>query len=69
MNRDSLNPSCPYYLMDGPFGAKGVGEPATIATTPAITNAIYNAIEVRISDLPVTPVKILKALKEKRQNK
>jgi CO/xanthine dehydrogenase Mo-binding subunit len=54
---------------EGPFGAKGIGEPATIATTPAIANAIYDAIGVRIFDLPITPEKILKALKEKRQNK
>jgi len=53
----------------GPFGAKGIGEPATIATSPAIANAIYDAIGVRIFDLPITPGKILKALKEKRKNK
>ena len=53
----------------GPFGAKGIGEPATIATSPAIANAIYDAIGVRIFDLPITPEKILKALKEKRKNK
>ena len=51
---------------EGPFGAKGIGEPATIATAPAIANAIYDAIGVRIYDLPITPEKILKALKEKR---
>jgi len=53
----------------GPFGAKGIGEPATIATTPAIANAVYDAIGVRIFDLPITPEKILKALKDKRKNK
>ena len=50
---------------DGPFGAKGVGEPALAPTAPAIGNAIYNAVGVRIKDLPITPEKILKALKEK----
>jgi len=54
---------------DGPYGAKGIGEPATIATTPAIANAIYDAIGVRICHLPITPEKILKALKEKRNKK
>jgi CO/xanthine dehydrogenase Mo-binding subunit len=49
----------------GPFGAKGIGEPATIATAPAIANAIYDAIGVRIFHLPITPEKILKALKER----
>ena len=52
---------------DGPYGAKGIGEPATIATTPAIANAIYDAIGVRIFDLPITPEKILKALKKNRK--
>jgi len=54
---------------EGPFGSKGIGEPATIATTPAIANAIYDAIGVRIFDLPITPEKILKALKQKRKKK
>ena len=54
---------------EGPFGAKGVGEPGTIATAPAIANAIYDAIGVRIYDLPITPEKILKALQEKGNKK
>ena len=52
----------------GPFGAKGIGEPTTIPTAPAIANAIAHAIGVRIKDLPITPDKILKALKEKEKN-
>ncbi len=51
---------------EGPYGAKGIGEPATIATAPVIANAIYDAIGVRILDLPITPEKILKALKEEK---
>jgi xanthine dehydrogenase YagR molybdenum-binding subunit len=43
----------------------GVGEPATIPTAGAIANAIYNAIGVRIRDLPISPEKILNALAEK----
>ena len=54
---------------EGPYGAKGIGEPATIAVAPAIANAVYNAIGVRIYDLPITPEKILKALKEKKNKK
>ena len=50
----------------GPFGAKGVGEPATVGVAPAIANAIYDAVGVRVLDLPVTPEKLLKALKEKQ---
>ena len=38
---------------DGPYGAKGVGELVSIPTTPAITNAIYHAVGVRIDRLPV----------------
>jgi CO/xanthine dehydrogenase Mo-binding subunit len=46
----------------GPFGAKCVGEPAVVPTAPAILNAIYDAVGVRIYDLPATPEKILRAL-------
>jgi xanthine dehydrogenase molybdenum-binding subunit len=46
----------------GPFGAKGVGEPGMVGVAPAIGNAIYDAIGVRIKDLPITPEKVLKAL-------
>lgn len=46
-------------------GAKGVGEPAHIPTGAAIANAVYNAIGVRIKDLPITPDKVLMALNKK----
>jgi len=46
----------------GPYGAKGVGEPPMVPTPGAIANAVYNAIGVRITDLPITPEKILRAL-------
>ena len=48
----------------GPFGAKGVGEPGLVPTAPAIANAIYNAVGIRIHDLPITPEKVLEALKK-----
>jgi len=51
---------------NGPFGAKGVAEPALVPTTPAIANAIYDAIGVRITDLPITPERILEALNKKK---
>ncbi len=51
----------------GPFGAKGVGEPGMVGVAPAIANAIYDAIGVRIRELPITPEKILKGLEEKSQ--
>jgi CO/xanthine dehydrogenase Mo-binding subunit len=53
----------------GPFGAKGVGEPSVCSVAPAICNAVYDAIGVRIYDLPLTPEKIVKALKSKAKAK
>ncbi len=53
---------------DGPFGAKGIGEPGLVPTAPAIANAVYDAVGVRITDLPITPEKVLKALKEKQKD-
>lgn len=47
---------------NGPFGAKGVGEPAMVPIAPALANAIYDAIGVRITDLPITPQKIVAEL-------
>ena len=52
---------------DGPFGAKGIGEPGLVPTAPAIANAVYDAIGVRIRDLPITPEKVLAALKAKEK--
>ncbi|MBQ2753192.1 MAG: molybdopterin-dependent oxidoreductase [Firmicutes bacterium] len=48
----------------GPYGAKGISEIATVPITPAILNAIYNAIGVRINKVPATPEVILEALKD-----
>jgi xanthine dehydrogenase molybdenum-binding subunit len=47
---------------DGPYGAKGVGELSSIPTTPAITNAIYNAVGVRVDSLPVDQEEIIRQL-------
>jgi CO/xanthine dehydrogenase Mo-binding subunit len=49
----------------GPYGAKGIGEPGLVPTAPAIANAIYDAVGIRLKELPMTPERILKALKEK----
>jgi CO/xanthine dehydrogenase Mo-binding subunit len=50
----------------GPFGAKGVGEPGCVPSAPAIANAIYDAVGVRIRDLPITQEKVLAALHAKQ---
>lgn len=50
----------------GPYGAKGVSEVATVPVTPAILNAIYNAIGVRINRIPATPTVILEAIRTGR---
>ena len=50
----------------GPFGAKGVGEPGCVNQAPAIANAIYDAVGVRIWSLPITPERVLEALDQKR---
>jgi CO/xanthine dehydrogenase Mo-binding subunit len=49
----------------GPLGVKGIGEPAMVPTIPAVMNAIYDAVGVRITDLPATPEKVLEAIKRK----
>ncbi len=52
---------------NGPFGAKGVGEMTANAQGAAIVNAIYDAVGVWITELPVTPEKVLRALEAKQQ--
>ena len=49
----------------GPFGAKGIGEPASTSGAPAVTNAVADAIGIRLTELPLTPERILTALKER----
>ena len=49
---------------NGPFGAKGIGESALIPVAPAIANAIYDAVGVRIRDLPIKSEKIFLALED-----
>jgi xanthine dehydrogenase molybdenum-binding subunit len=54
---------------DGPYGAKGVGEVVSIPTCPAITNAIYNAVGVRVDSLPVDQEQILWAIQKNSAKK
>jgi len=53
----------------GPYGAKEVGEGAIMPTIPAILNAVYNATGVRFWELPLTPEKVYRALKQKSRKK
>jgi CO/xanthine dehydrogenase Mo-binding subunit len=48
---------------NGPFGAKGVGELATFGVSPAIANAIDDAVGVRLTELPMTPEAVFRALR------
>ena len=49
---------------DGPFGAKGIGEPPVIAVAPAIANAIAAAVGIRLRELPMTPPRVWAALRD-----
>jgi CO/xanthine dehydrogenase Mo-binding subunit len=51
------------YQSNGPFGAKGVGELATFGVSPALANAIDDAIGVRLTELPLTAESVLRALR------
>ena len=50
---------------NGPYGAKGIGEPALNPTMAAITNAVYNATGIRIKELPIPAEKIAAELKKR----
>jgi 4-hydroxybenzoyl-CoA reductase subunit alpha len=50
----------------GPFGAKEVGQGPLLPIMPAVANAVYDAVGVRIDEVPITPEKIMKALAEKK---
>jgi len=52
---------------EGPFGAKEAGEGPLIATLPAVGNALYDAVGVRFTDLPITPDKVLKGIDQRRK--
>jgi CO/xanthine dehydrogenase Mo-binding subunit len=60
-----VNEAIDAYQHNGPFGAKGAGESATMCLSPAIANAIDDAVGVRLFELPFTPEAVLRALREK----
>ena len=55
------------YEPEGPFGAKEAGEGLTNPTAGALANAVFQAIGTSIKELPITPEKVLNALKEKKE--
>lgn len=54
---------------NGPFGAKEVGQGPLLPVMPAVANAVYDAVGVRVDEVPITPEKVLAALKSKAQGK
>ena len=59
---DMRDPNCP-------FGAKEVGQGPLLPVMPAVANAVYDAVGVRVDEIPVTPDKVLRALELKREGK
>jgi hypothetical protein len=67
-------PEVETYLVEdpdanGPFGAKEVGQGPLLPIPPAVANAVFDAVGVRVDEVPITPEKILRALKAKAQGK
>jgi xanthine dehydrogenase molybdenum-binding subunit len=52
--------------VEGPYGAKGIGELVCVPTPPAIANAVYNAIGLRVDSLPVSKAKVKAWLEERK---
>lgn len=52
---------------NGPFGAKEAGQGPLLPVPPAVANAVYDAVGVRIDEIPITPDKVLRALEDKRR--
>ena len=69
MPRDFINEATQSRDPQGPFGAKGAGESTTIALSPAIGNAIADAIGVHLLDLPITPETVYRAIQSVKSAK
>lgn len=54
---------------NGPFGAKEVGQGPLLPVAPAVANAVYDAVGVRIDEIPITPERVLKALKDRSKGR
>jgi CO/xanthine dehydrogenase Mo-binding subunit len=61
-----VNEAVTAQTRNGPFGAKGVGETATFGVSPAIANAVHDAVGVRITSLPLTPEAVFIKMQENR---
>jgi CO/xanthine dehydrogenase Mo-binding subunit len=61
-----LNETVENVQSNGPFGAKGAGEVGTFGVSPAIANAIEDAVGVRLTELPLTPEAVLRAIRAKQ---
>jgi CO/xanthine dehydrogenase Mo-binding subunit len=57
------------YEPTGPFGAKSIGEIVINTPSPAIANAVYNGVGVRIRELPITPEKVFMGMMENKNKK
>jgi CO/xanthine dehydrogenase Mo-binding subunit len=53
----------------GPFASKGMGEGGLLPVASAVANAVYNAVGVRLYDLPLTPERVWRALEEKQSGR
>ena len=60
-----VNEAIDAFQHNAPFGAKGVGESSTMPLSPAIANAIDDAVGVRLTELPLTAEAVFRALREK----
>ncbi|HEX5530524.1 MAG TPA: hypothetical protein VFZ82_13230, partial [Methylomirabilota bacterium] len=54
---------------EGPFGAKEAGQGPLLPVIPAVANAVYDAVGVRIDETPISPEKVVKAMESRRQGK
>ena len=66
MPQISITPT-PSLEESGPFGAKGIGEIPAVPIVPALENAIYDAVGVRMTDLPITPEKLYFAMEQAKR--
>jgi 4-hydroxybenzoyl-CoA reductase subunit alpha len=64
-----VSSAVPGYEPRGPFGAKEVGEGSMVPIMGSIANAIYDAVGVRVTELPITPEKVLRGLRKLKKAK